>query len=45
LRPAGKAIIEGHRMDVVSEGEFIEADSEIVVVAVEGGRVVIREVS
>ncbi len=43
LRPAGTAIINGERIDVVTEGDFIEHDTEIVVVFVEGARVVVRE--
>ena len=45
LRPAGAAIIQGIRVDVVSQGEFIEKDSEIEVVKVEGNRVVVRNLS
>lgn len=42
LRPAGIASIEGERLDVVSDGEFIEPDAAIVVVRVDGGRIVVR---
>ncbi len=42
LRPAGAALIENVRVDVVTQGGFIEADSEIEVVMVEGNRVVVR---
>ena len=45
LRPAGTAMIQGLRVDVVSQGEFIEKDSEIEVVKVEGNRVVVRDLS
>jgi len=43
LRPSGTAIIEGKRVDVVSLGEFIDRDSEIEVIEVEGYRVVVQE--
>jgi len=43
LRPAGKASFGGRRFDVVSRGELIEADKEIMVVLVEGNRIVVRE--
>jgi len=43
LRPAGKAIIDGRRLDVVAEGDFIEADTEVVVTAGEGVRIVVRK--
>ncbi len=42
LRPAGVALIDGTRVDVVSETDLIEAGSEIEVVKVEGLRVVVR---
>ena len=45
LRPAGKALIEGQRMDVVTEGDMIDEGVEIEVVRVEGNRVVVRVVS
>ena len=41
LRPAGTAIIEGDRVDVVTEGEFIEKDTPIRVLGVEGTRVIV----
>ncbi|MCI0549183.1 MAG: nodulation protein NfeD [Candidatus Rokubacteria bacterium] len=42
LRPAGIADLEGERVDVVSDGEFIEPGAAIVVVRVDGNRVVVR---
>jgi membrane-bound serine protease (ClpP class) len=42
LRPSGAALIEGQRVDVVSEGEMIQKGSQIKVVATEGLRVVVR---
>jgi membrane-bound serine protease (ClpP class) len=41
LRPSGIAEIDGHRIDVVSEGEFIEAGTSVKVVRVDGNRVVV----
>jgi len=43
LRPAGAAEIDGERVDVVSEGGFIQAGAGVTVTKVEGGRVVVRE--
>lgn len=43
LRPAGTANIGGERIDVVTEGGFIEAHSAVSVVKVEGGRVVVKK--
>jgi membrane-bound serine protease (ClpP class) len=42
LRPAGIAHIEGERVDVVSDGDFIEAGERIEVTRVDGNRVVVR---
>ncbi len=44
LRPSGTAVISGKRIDVVTEGPFIEAGAAVKVVAVEGMRVVVRSV-
>ncbi len=42
LRPAGIALIDGKRVNVVTDGEFIEKDALVKVVEVEGGRIVVR---
>lgn len=42
LRPAGVAEIDGARVDVVSEGAFIEAGTAIEVTRVDGNRVVVH---
>lgn len=42
LRPAGMAEIDGRRVDVVSQGSFIDEGTEIVVAEVEGNRVVVK---
>jgi len=44
LRPAGTVKIGDDRIDVVTEGEYIEARKPIIVVKIEGTRVVVREV-
>ena len=44
LRPAGTAIIDGKRLDVVAESGMIERDSQIKVVAVDGSRIVVRKI-
>lgn len=45
LRPAGMAEIDGEKVDVVTQGEFIAAGATIEVLFVEGMRVVVRESS
>lgn len=43
LRPSGVADLDGERIDVVSEGRYIDRDKEVLIVAVEGFRIVVRE--
>jgi membrane-bound serine protease (ClpP class) len=43
LRPAGKASIGGRRVDVVTDGGFIDAGERVVVAEVNGPRVVVRK--
>ena len=45
LRPSGTALINGRRVDVVTEGGMIERNTPIKVVAVEGMRVIVRALS
>lgn len=42
LRPSGTALIDGERLDVVSEGDFVEPGQKVRVVKVEGLRIVVR---
>ena len=42
LRPAGIAGIDGARVDVVSDGGFIESGTPILVTRVDGNRIVVR---
>ncbi len=44
LRPSGIAVIDGRRVDVVSQGAYIAPGTEVEVVKVEGQRVVVRAV-
>ncbi|HPD01224.1 MAG TPA: NfeD family protein [Acetivibrio sp.] len=44
LRPAGTAEFNGTRVDVVSEFDYIEKDSKVKVIDVEGRRVVVRKI-
>jgi membrane-bound serine protease (ClpP class) len=43
LRPSGKALINERRVDVVAEGDFIEAGEPVIVIAAEGARIVVRK--
>jgi membrane-bound serine protease (ClpP class) len=42
LHPAGVASIAGRRIDVISEGEYIDAGEPITVIRVDGNRVVVK---
>ncbi|GAC1656303.1 MAG: NfeD family protein [Vulcanimicrobiaceae bacterium] len=42
LRPAGKATIDGQRIDVLTEGDFIPAGTPIRVTRVEGARIFVE---
>jgi membrane-bound serine protease (ClpP class) len=42
LRPAGYAAINGQKVDVLTEGEFVAAGTPIVVTRVEGARIFVR---
>ncbi|MFH0899747.1 MAG: NfeD family protein [Pseudomonadota bacterium] len=44
LRPAGTAEIEGMTVDVVADGVYVESNTAVRVVTVEGGRVVVETV-
>lgn len=43
LRPSGVAIVDGRKVDVVAESDFIDADAPVTVVADEGMRIVVRK--
>ena len=43
LRPAGITEIDGVRLDVVTQGEFIEKGKEVEIIKVEGGRVIVTQ--
>lgn len=44
LRPSGTAEINGKRVDVVTESEYVEKGKKIKVLSVEGIRIVVREI-
>ena len=43
LRPAGMAEINSQRVDVVTDGEYIDADMPIVVTDVSGNRIIVEQ--
>ncbi len=42
LRPAGKVMIDGDLVDVVTEGDYVEQGDRVAVLQIEGNRVVVR---
>ena len=44
LRPAGVAILGNEKLDVVTDGDFIEKGNEIEIVCVEGMRIVVKKI-
>ena len=43
LRPSGVAIINQNRIDVVTRGEYLEKQTEIVVTAVRGNQIIVKQ--
>lgn len=44
LRPAGNAVFDGKRMDVVTSGELVEAGKRVRIERIDGTRIVVKEV-
>ncbi|GAC1428351.1 MAG: NfeD family protein [Candidatus Velthaea sp.] len=44
LRPAGMATVDGQRIDVLTEGEFVTAGTPVRVTRVEGARIFVRPI-
>ncbi|WP_090915628.1 NfeD family protein [Paenibacillus polysaccharolyticus] len=43
LRPAGTAMFDGERVDVVTDGAFIPVDTPVIVIKAEGSRIVVQQ--
>jgi membrane-bound serine protease (ClpP class) len=43
LRPSGVATIEDERLDVVTQGEYLEKQTQIIVIAVRGNQIVVKQ--
>ena len=44
LRPAGVAILDNEKLDVVTDGDFVEKGNKIEVIRVEGMRIVVKKI-
>lgn len=45
LRPAGTIRVNDERIDAVSDGSYVDKDKHVMIIKVEGSRIVVREVS
>jgi len=43
LRPVGRAQFDDEKLEVISEGEFIQKDVKVEIIQIEGNRIVVRE--
>jgi len=43
LRPSGVANVKDQRLDVVTQGEYLENQTEIIVIAVSGNQIVVKQ--
>lgn len=44
LRPAGVALVDGERVDVTTEGEYVERNTRVRVTAAQGPRIVVEAI-
>ncbi len=44
LRPSGIALIDSKRVDVVTDGEFLEAGAKVVVADIQGRRIIVKKI-
>ena len=44
LRPSGKAVIDGQRLNVETEGGYVDAERTVEVIRIDEGRLVVRDV-
>lgn len=44
LHPSGSGLIEGKRLDVITQGDFLPANTKIKVVRIEGSKIVVNKV-
>ncbi len=42
LRPAGKVLFDGRRFDVVTDGEFLDAGTQVTLASQDGARIVVK---
>jgi membrane-bound serine protease (ClpP class) len=45
LRPAGTGLFQGERLDIMSEGEYVPANSPVAIIRVEGHHIFVRTIA
>ncbi|UCE06316.1 MAG: nodulation protein NfeD, partial [bacterium] len=45
LRPSGIGIFKDQRLNIIAEGEFIDANNPVKIVKVEGYRIIVRKIA
>jgi membrane-bound serine protease (ClpP class) len=45
LRPSGKAMLDGHVVDVLSEGDYVERGTDVSIIRIEGNVITVRRVN
>lgn len=45
LRPSGSIMVDGEKIDAITDGEYAEKGAKVVVIKVEGGKVIVRSMS
>ena len=43
LRPAGTILVDGKRLDVSSQGDYIEKSAPVIIVRVEGSKIFVEQ--
>ena len=43
LRPAGTILVDGKRLDVSSQGDYIEKSASVIIVRVEGSKIFVEQ--
>ena len=43
LRPSGIAVINKERLDVVTEGKYLDKDTPIIVLSVTGNQIIVKD--
>ncbi len=44
LRPSGIVLVEGERLDVVADNEFVDRGAEVVVTGIDGTRIIVKRI-